>query len=125
MPGLAPRFFYWAPRALSIAFIAFLGIFALDVFDTPRGFWPMLQALLLHLLPSFVLTAALLLAWRWEWIGAAVHALAGTLYTAWVLSLARPLSPATRALWILTIAGPAFLTAALFLAAWRRRSPHA
>ncbi|NWF82513.1 MAG: hypothetical protein HXY18_01635 [Bryobacteraceae bacterium] len=122
MSGLSVRVLYWAPRALSIAFVAFLSIFALDVFEEHLGFWPTLQALLLHLLPSFVLAAALILAWRREWVGAAVYALAGLAYIAWVVSLSRPVSPAMRFLWATIIAGPAFLIAGLFLANWLKRA---
>lgn len=119
------RALYWAPRLLALAFILFLSLFALDVFEHHRGFWPTLQALLLHLIPSLVLTLALALAWRWEWIGTAVFGSAGALYIVWVASLTRPVPPAMRLLWIATIAGPAFLISGLFLAGWLHRRPHA
>ncbi len=107
---------FWAPRVLSIAYIAFLSLFALDVFGEEHGFWRILLALTMHLIPTFVLIVALLLAWRWEWVGAILYGGAGMLYVIWVLH--RPLSPALRLTWILTIAGPAFVVAALFLANW-------
>lgn len=114
------RALFWAPRALSIAFIAFLSVFALDVFQTGQGFWQTLTALLVHLIPSFALTAALILAWRWEWIGAAFFAGAASLYTGMV---ARHSVPANvKLIWILTIAGPAFVIAALFLINWLKRA---
>ena len=114
------RALYWAPRAVSIAFIAFLSLFALDVFGSGQGFWQTLLALGLHLIPNFVLIAVLVLAWRWEWIGAALYAGAGMFYVASVWQ--RPLPPAVRLIWILTIAGPAFVIAALFLWNWLKRS---
>jgi len=110
---------FWAPRALSIAFIAFLGLFALDVLEAGYGFWKTLLALTMHLIPNFVLIAVLVLAWRWEWIGAALYAAAGMLYV--IMVLPRPLPPAVKLSWILTIAGPAFVIAALFLANWIKR----
>jgi len=112
------RVLYWAPRVLSIAFIVFLSLFALDVFNEPRGFWRTLLALAMHLIPTAVLIVALILAWRWEWIGAALYGLAGLLYVASIVSMARPLPRAVRLNWVLTIAGPAFLIAGLFLANW-------
>ncbi len=115
------RALYWAPRLLAIAFILFLSMFALDVFDEQRGLAETLGALAMHLIPSFVLTAVLIFAWRWEWIGTALFTFAGILYITWVATLSRPVPPAMRMLWILTIAGPAFLIAALFLANWRIR----
>jgi hypothetical protein len=75
----------------------------------------------MHLIPSFVLIAALVLAWRWEWIGAALYAAAGLLYVGWVVSMSRPVPAAIRLIWVLTIAGPAFVIAGLFLANWLKR----
>jgi hypothetical protein len=118
MSDLSKRALFWAPRALSIAFVAFLSLFAMDVFGHHLGFWRTAQALTMHLIPSFVLIVALILAWRWEWIGAATYAVAGLLYVIWVVSMSRPVPPASRLIWALSIAGPAFLIAALFLANW-------
>jgi hypothetical protein len=121
MTHFSKRALFWTPRALSILFIAFLSLFALDVFDGRLGFWQTALALTMHLIPSFVLIAALVLAWRWEWIGAALYAAAGSLYVWWVVSMSRPVPPAIRLIWILTIAGPAFVIAGLFLANWLKR----
>jgi hypothetical protein len=121
MTQLSKRALFWTPRALSILFIAFLSLFALDAFDGHLGFWQTALALTMHLIPSFVLIAALVLAWRWEWIGAALYGAAGLLYVWWVVSLSRPVPPAMRLIWILMIAGPAFAIAGLFLANWLKR----
>lgn len=114
------RVLFWAPRALGIAFLAFLSLFALDVFREGSGFWQTLLALTVHLVPVFILAVVLALAWRWEWIGAALFAGAGALYVAWVLG--RQLPGAMKFNWILSIAGPAFVVAALFLANWLMRA---
>jgi hypothetical protein len=121
MTQLSRRALFWTPRALSIVFIAFLSLFALDVFDEHLGLWRTVLALTMHLIPSFVLIAALVLAWRWEWIGAALYAAAGLLYVGWVVSMSRPVPAAIRLIWVLTIAGPAFVIAGLFLANWLKR----
>ena len=121
MTQLSKRALFWTPRALSIVFIAFLSLFALDVFGEHLGLWRTVLALTMHLVPSLVLIAALVLAWRWEWIGAALYAGAGLLYVGWVVSLSRPVPPAVRLIWVLTIAGPAFVIAGLFLANWLKR----
>jgi hypothetical protein len=118
MSHLSKRGLFWAPRALSIVFIAFLSLFALDVFSENLGFWKTALALTMHLIPSLVLIGILILAWRWEWIGAALYAAAGLLYVFWVASMSRPVPPGTRVIWALIIAGPAFLIAGLFLANW-------
>ncbi len=116
------RALFWTPRALSIAFVIFLSLFSLDVFDEHLGFWQTAAALSLHLLPVFVLSAALVLAWRWEWIGALLYAATGLLYVLWVVSVSRPISPAVRLSWIAIIAFPAFVIAGLFLTGWLRRT---
>ena len=121
MTQLSKLALFWTPRALSILFIAFLSMFALDVFGEGLSFWRTILALTMHLIPSFVLIAALALAWRWEWIGATLYGAAGTLYV--VMLLPRPNPPAAiKISWILIIAGPAFAIAALFLVNWLKRA---
>lgn len=114
------RALFWAPRAIAVAFIAFLSGFALDVFGTDQGFWRTLEAFLIHLLPSIALAAALILAWRWEWIGAAFFGSAAALYSGMVIRRTMPAN--VKLMWILTIAGPAFVVAALFLMNWLKRA---
>ena|SRR5208282_4076898 len=117
---LLRRALFWAPRVLSIAFVAFLSLFAIDVFDEHLGFWPTFQALAIHLIPTLVLIVALIFAWRREWIGAIVYAVIGILYIIRVTTMRGPVTAATRLSWVIMIAGPAFLIAALFLANWRK-----
>src|ERR1039458_2033268 len=107
MTSLSKKTLFWAPRALSIAFIVL---------------WKTLQALAVHLIPCYVLIAVLVLAWRWEWIGAALYTAAGLVYIRQVVLMARPIPPAVRLNWVLTISGPAFVIAGLFLANWLKRS---
>ena len=116
MTTLRSRTLLWTPRVLAIAYIIFRSLFALDVFNEVHGFWRILPALSIHLIPSFLLLGALVLAWRWEWIGAMLYAAAGVVYIVRVMP--RPLSPAIKLNWVLAIAGPALLVAALFLASW-------
>lgn len=118
MTALGRRALFWTPRLLSILYIAFLSMFALDVFGEEHGFWRILLALAIHLIPSLLLLAVLILAWRWEWIGATLFSAAGLLY---VLSLVpRQLPLSLKLTWILAIAVPAFVVAGLFLANWFR-----
>ena len=95
-------------------------MFALDVFDEHLGFWPTVLALLMHSLPSIVLIAALILAWRREWVGSVLYAGAGLLYVIWAATVQRPVPVSARLAWMLTIAGPAFVIAILFLLNWRK-----
>jgi hypothetical protein len=110
----------WAPRALAIAFIGFVSLFALDVFGGGGSVAEIAVALAMHLIPSAALAAIVALAWRREWIGAALFAAAGAVYVWWALTRDVP-SLATRLLWCAAIAGPAFLVAALYGISWRTR----
>jgi len=119
MAELSKRALFWTPRLLAIAYIGFVSLFVVDVFGEGYGFWGTVLALIIHLIPTLVLVAALILAWRWEWIGAALYAAAGAGYV--IMILFRRMSDAVKFNWILTIAGPAFFVAAMFLANWLKR----
>ncbi len=109
---------HWTPRVIAIAFAVFISLFSLDVFQEGYAGQRLVQALVMHLLPTTgVVVAALLLAWQWPWLGAVLFTGAGALYAA--TSISHPS-------WIAVIAGPLFVTAALFLAdALVRRRRHA
>ncbi len=64
------KFLFWIPRILCILFALFLGLLFLDVFDENLGLLESVLALLIHLIPAYIVIAVLLLAWRREWIGA-------------------------------------------------------
>ena len=104
----------WAPRALLLGFAVFLALFSLDVFVDGGSAGEIALELLAHNLPSLVLLVILAVAWRREWFGAAACASLGPLYIFWAWG-AFPLSA------YLTISGPFFLIALLYLAAWRLR----
>ena len=59
----------WIPRFLAIGGILFLGMFALDVFTDYDRVGEMLVAFFIHLIPSYLLIAATLIAWRWRTTG--------------------------------------------------------
>jgi len=112
---------YWTPRALCIAYALFLAVFSLDVFSESRGFWQTLLALAMHNIPSALIVAILVVAWRREWIGTVLFAVAGLSYVMWTMQHGN-LSGEVKLLWILTIAGPVFVISALFLVNWLRRA---
>lgn len=115
MNRIQGRLLFWLPRILSIAFACFISIFALDVFNEHLSFLKTALALGIHLIPTFILVAAIVIAWRWEWVGAVIFGALGALYIAWIL-------PSHHPDWILLIAGPALLVAGLFLADWIKRT---
>ena len=79
------RLLHWMPRVLGILFVAFLSLFALDIFGMGLDFWGTVVGLTMHLIPSFVLIAILICAWRWPWVGAIAFAGFGVWYivTSW------------------------------------------
>ena len=117
MNEAARRLLYWAPRALSILFAAFIAIFALDVFQKGVPAWQVALALLMHLLPSFLVLLVLALSWRREWVGGALFITLGSLYLLWARN--KPFFG-----WgvVLSIAAPLFLVGVLFLLNWRHRA---
>jgi hypothetical protein len=74
-------FFYWLPRALGILLIGFLALFAFDVFVSGEPFLKMIGAFLIHLLPNYLLAAALLIAWKREELGGFLLILLGIFFT--------------------------------------------
>jgi hypothetical protein len=106
---------FWAPRGLTIFFILFLGLFALDVFGHGHGFWDTAVALFMHLIPNMIVLAILILAWKWEWIGALAFAGLGVFYIMWAWGKFHISA-------YLAISGPLFLIAILFLVGWMVRS---
>jgi len=115
MKMVVKKWLYWAPRALGVAFILFMSLFALDVFGTGRGFWATALALLMHLIPVFFAAIVLALSWRWEWVGAILFTVLGLLYVVWAWG---------RFNWAAYtfISGPPFLLGALFLLNWVYRA---
>jgi hypothetical protein len=65
----------WLPRSLSILFIAFISVFALDVFGQPQWF----LALLMHLIPSFILVILTVIAWKNSRLGGFIFIAVGIL----------------------------------------------
>jgi hypothetical protein len=117
MNRAARRLLYWTPRLLCIVFAAFISIFALDVFQKGVPVWQVALALLMHLLPTFLVLSVLALSWRREWVGGALFIALGLLYLLWARN--KPFFG-----WdvVLLIAAPLFLVGVLFLLNWRHRA---
>jgi len=73
----------WVPRILCILFAAFISLFAMDVFGQGAGFWKTFLALLIHLIPTFLMILILILSWRGVWIGAIFFILSGIGCVVW------------------------------------------
>jgi hypothetical protein len=76
------KIFYWAPRVICILSILFISLFALDAFDPDLTIWQQIGGFLIHMVPSFILLAALLIAWRWELTGGIIFITLGLLLSA-------------------------------------------
>lgn len=105
----------WAARILAITAILFISIFALDAFEAGKPWREIAVTLFMHLLPSFVLIAALAVAWRVEWLGGALFVAAGL----------SPFFLLSNPKWVnLMLGGPFMLAGLLFVAshALRKRA---
>jgi hypothetical protein len=93
----------------------FLSLFALDVFSEGYGFWEAILALLIHLIPVYIVVIALGIAWRWEWVGAILFIALALFYLVWSWG---------RFHWsaYLVISGPLVLLSILFLFNWIYRA---
>ena len=110
MNMIAKRFLFWSPRGLGIFFAMFLSLFALDVFSEAYGFGETILALLIHLIPTYLVVISLAIAWRWEWVGSILFITLASAY----------LACSGGGSWI--ISGPLFLIAILFLFNWMYRA---
>ena len=77
----------WTPRILCILAILFISLFALDSFSSERTFWQNTGAFLMHLIPSFVLLAILIVAWKWENIGGIMLIIVGVVLCVFIFNL--------------------------------------
>ncbi len=108
------RLLFWAPRILCLLFAGFLGIFAADVFGADYGFWKTMLALLIHLIPTWLMLIVLAIAWRWERVGGILLIGLGAFYL---------FAFHGRFHWsaYLCISGPLFLGGILFFLSWLSR----
>ena len=68
---------HWTPRILCILAILLISVFALDAFEPGHTVWQQLLAFIIHLIPSFILIALLIVAWKWEKTGGIILSIAG------------------------------------------------
>lgn len=107
------KLIYWLPRILSLLFVAFLSIFALDVFDEYQGL-EVIVALLIHLIPSFVLLIVIAIAWKRELVGTVVF-FVGAIYFVWLMGFDQYWAT------YLTIPGMGVLLAILYALSWKQK----
>ena len=71
------RVFHWLPRIICILAILFVSLFAADAFASGLTIWQQLGGFLIQLIPSFILLAFLIVAWKWEFIGGIIFVVIG------------------------------------------------
>jgi hypothetical protein len=81
------RVFHWLPRIICILAILFVSLFALDAFAPGLTLWQQLEGLLIHLIPSFVLLAFLIIAWKRELAGGIIFIAIGLIMSPFVFLL--------------------------------------
>ncbi|MGE5348118.1 MAG: hypothetical protein ACM3NP_02460 [Actinomycetota bacterium] len=75
------------PRILFILAIAFISLFAFDAFSPGWTFLQNLGSLMLHLVPTFILIALLVVAWKWELAGGILITLVGLVVTPFLYNM--------------------------------------
>ena len=78
------RIFHWLPRILCILAILFISLFAADSFRPEITIWQQLTGFFMHLIPSFILTALLVVAWKWEFIGGIIFMVIGLAFSPYI-----------------------------------------
>jgi hypothetical protein len=75
---------YWTARILGILAILLISLFSLDSFSSERTFWQNTTAFLMHNIPSFVLLASLIIAWKWEKVGGIILTIIGIAFSIFI-----------------------------------------
>jgi hypothetical protein len=76
-------FVYWAPRVLSIMFIAFLALFSLDVITPESSLKEIIVGLIMHNIPVFIMIIVLVIAWKHEIVGSSPKCAVKTVLLYW------------------------------------------
>lgn len=105
------KILFWLPRILMIVFILFISLFALDSFDGNETLIRKIGGFLIHLIPTFILTALLIVSWKLEWIGGVAFFGLGVFYIIWAWGRF------TIGTYFL-ISGPLFIISILFFLNW-------
>ncbi len=111
------KILHWTPRIICILAILFISMFAIDAFGPEKTIWQQLGDFLLHLVPSFVFIALLIVAWKWEYIGGIIFIVIGLGLSIFVfmLNYSRTHSVGTSLGEILIITFPFIVVGILFI----------
>jgi hypothetical protein len=90
-------------------------MFALDVFEEGNSVPQIIIALMMHMIPTVIIVIALIVTWRWEWVGGVIYIGMGLFYIIWAWGKFPFVT-------YLAISGPAFLIGILFLINWKYKA---
>ncbi len=110
---MSNKILYWAPRVLSLLFVAFLCLFSLDGFTEYKG-WETILALLIHLSVPIIVLLATIWAWKKDLVGVVMF-FGFAIYYVYTVGLNRHWS------WYVAISGPAVVIGVLFLINWIKK----
>ena len=104
------RFLYWVPRVLSVMFVIFLSLFALEAFSGHQGL-AIFPSFLLGLLPACIVLLVTVMAWKWDFAGALLFFVLAISYV-WMVGLDRDWT------WYASISGPEVMIGIFFFLNW-------
>jgi hypothetical protein len=81
------KVYHWLPRIVCMSAILFVSVFALDSFAPGLTIWQQLGSFFMNLIPSFILVAFLIVAWKWELIGGIILLAIGLLLSPFIFTL--------------------------------------
>lgn len=112
---MSRKLIFFLPRILSLLFVGFISLFALDVFGVYHGF-ELAIALLMHLLLPLALLVFVAFAWKYGLVGAFSFIGFSIFYT-W--------QAREHPGWILSLSGPSLIVGLLYFLDWylKRKTP--
>lgn len=115
--------FYWIPRIICMLAILFISMFAFDVFSSDDTLWRQMGRFLVHLTPSFILLAFLIIAWRRELLGGIIFSIVGIGLTPLIYqhNYAINHSVGTSIGVVMMVTFPLIVTGVLFIISSRRK----
>jgi len=108
------HFLFWLPRIITIVFILFISMFALDIFGTNLGFWGTILGLFMHLLPTIILTLILVIFWKKSVVLGSMWVAFGIWYLAIMIPNMIRQFEFYYLSWLVMFSGVAFVIACLF-----------
>lgn len=70
----------WTPRVLGVLYALFISLFAYDAWGTGAGFWEELAAFVVHLMPTYFVLVALVVAWHQPRMGGILFIILATVF---------------------------------------------